>query len=103
MPTKTISCKKEAICEHGPEAQPCPVAKAHLKWTVSKWSDESKFDILVGNHGSRVLQANACFKHAPSAVRMQSLCVTYDVQKQHGLIVLSHRMRLQSAPDPRLY
>ncbi len=31
-------------------------AKAHLKWTVSKWksvlwSDEPKFDILVGNHG----------------------------------------------------
>ncbi len=29
--------------------------KAHLKWTVSKWKsvlwlDESKFDILVGNH-----------------------------------------------------
>ncbi len=37
-------------------------AKAHLKWTVSKWksvlwSDESKFDILVGNHGRCVLQA----------------------------------------------
>ncbi len=37
-------------------------AKAHLKWTVSKWksvlwSDESKFDILVGNHGRRVLRA----------------------------------------------
>ncbi len=37
-------------------------AKAHLKWTVSKWksllwSDESKFDILVGNHRGRVLQA----------------------------------------------
>ncbi len=36
-------------------------AKAHLKWTVSKWkrilwSDESKFDILVGNHGHRVLR-----------------------------------------------
>ncbi len=36
--------------------------KAHLKWTVSKWksilwSDESKFDILVGNHGCRVLRA----------------------------------------------
>ncbi len=31
-------------------------AKAHLKWTVSKrksvlWSDESKFHILVGDHG----------------------------------------------------
>ncbi len=37
-------------------------AKAHLKWTVSKWksvlwSDESKFDILVGNHGRRDLRA----------------------------------------------
>ncbi len=36
--------------------------KAHLKWTVSKWksvlwSDESKFDILVGNHRCRVLRA----------------------------------------------
>ncbi len=32
-------------------------AKAHLKWTVSKWksvlwSDESRFDILVGNQGT---------------------------------------------------
>ncbi len=59
MPTKALSCKKEAICEHGPEAPSCP---AGLKWTVSKWksvlwSDESKFDILVGNHGCRVLRA----------------------------------------------
>ncbi len=49
--------------------------KAHLKWTVSKWksvlwSDESKFDILVGNHGSRVLRAKeegdlpACYSKA---------------------------------------
>ncbi len=37
-------------------------AEAHLKWTVSKWksvlwSDESKFDFLVGNHGRCVLRA----------------------------------------------
>ncbi len=37
-------------------------ARAYLKWTVSKWktvlwSDESKFDIFIGNHGRRVLQA----------------------------------------------
>ncbi len=34
-------------------------AKAHLKWTVSKFqsSDESNFDIVVGNHGCRVLRA----------------------------------------------
>ncbi len=50
-------------------------AKAHLKWTVSKWksvlwSDESKFDILVVNHGRRVLRAKeegdlpACYEHS---------------------------------------
>ncbi len=48
--------------------------KAHLKWTVSKWksilwSDEYKFDILVGNHGCRVLRAKegdlpACYQHS---------------------------------------
>ncbi len=36
--------------------------KAHLKWTVSKWksvqcSGESKFYILVGNQGRRVIRA----------------------------------------------
>ncbi len=51
------------ICEHFPEAPSCVLwAKTNLKWTVSKWesvlwSEESKFDILVGNHGCRVLQA----------------------------------------------
>ncbi len=51
------------------------LAKAHLKWTVSKWksvlwSDESKFDILVGNHSRRVLQAKeegdppACYQRS---------------------------------------
>ncbi len=27
MQTKALSCKKEAICEHGPEAPSCPVGK----------------------------------------------------------------------------
>ncbi len=50
-------------------------AKAHLKWIVSKWknvlwSDESKLDILVGNHGRRVLRAKeegdlpACYQRS---------------------------------------
>ncbi len=50
-------------------------AKAHLKWTVSKWksvlwSDESKFDFLVGNHRRRVLWAKeegdlpACYQRS---------------------------------------
>ncbi len=54
-------------------------AKVNLKWTVSKWksvlwSDESKFDILVGNHGRCVLQAKeegdrpACYQAFSSKV-----------------------------------
>ncbi len=50
-------------------------AKAHLKWTVSKWksvpwSDESKFYILVGNHRRHVLRAKeegdlpACYQRS---------------------------------------
>ncbi len=64
MPTKALSCKKKATCEHAPEAPFRHVlwAKAYLKLTVSKcksvlWSDESKFGILVGNHERHVLRA----------------------------------------------
>ncbi len=50
-------------------------AKDNLTWTVSKWksvlwSDESKFNILVGNHGHCVLRAKekgdlpACYQHS---------------------------------------
>ncbi len=48
-------------------------AKVHLKWTVSKWksvlwSDESKFDILVGNHGrvegGQEGDLPACYQHS---------------------------------------
>ncbi len=50
-------------------------AKAPLKWTVSNlknvlWSDETKFDILVGNHRHRVLWAKeegdlpACYQNS---------------------------------------
>ncbi len=39
MPTKALSCKKEAICEHGPEASSCPVDQGSFK-TVSKWEND---------------------------------------------------------------
>ncbi len=50
-------------------------AKAHLKWTVSKWksvlwSNKSKCDILVRNHRSSVLRAKedgdlpACYQRS---------------------------------------
>ncbi len=55
---KLYHAKRDMVQKHS-----CVLwAKARLKWTVSKckialWSDESKFDILVGNHGRRVLRA----------------------------------------------
>ncbi len=84
MPTKALSCKMEAICEHGPEAPSCPVGQGSFKMTVSKWksvlwSDESKFDILVGNHGRCVLRAkeqgNLLVCHQSSVQKPASLMV----------------------------
>ncbi len=31
MPTKALSCKKESICEHAPEAPSCPVGQGSFK------------------------------------------------------------------------
>ncbi len=56
MPTIALSYKKEAICEHGPEAPSCPMGQGST-WKSVLWSDESKFDILVGNPRLRVLRA----------------------------------------------
>ncbi len=36
MPTKDILCKKEAICEHGPEALWCPVGQGSFKMDCFK-------------------------------------------------------------------
>ncbi len=60
MPTKVLSCKKEVICKHGAEMLWCPVGQGSFKmdsWKSVLWADKSKFDILVGNHGRRVLRA----------------------------------------------
>ncbi len=73
--------------------------EAHLKWTVSKWksvlwSDESKFDILVGNHGCRVLQAKeegdipACYQHSvpkPTSLMVWECICAYDMGSLHVL------------------
>ncbi len=36
MPTKALSCKKEAICEHGPEVPSCPVGQGSFKMDYFK-------------------------------------------------------------------
>ncbi len=75
MPTKAPSCKRKPYVNMVQKCCRVLWAKAHLKWTVSKckivlWSDKSKFDILVGNHRRRVLQAKeegdlpACYQRS---------------------------------------
>lgn len=59
-------------------------AKAHLKWTVAKWktvlwSDESKFEVLYGNQGRRVIRTKE-EKDDPS-------CYQRSVQKPASLMV----------------
>ncbi len=68
-------------------------AKAQLKWSVSKWksvlwSDESKFDILVGNHGCSVLRAKeegdlpACYQRSvqkPASLMVWGCVMAHDV------------------------
>ncbi len=74
-------------------------AKAHLKWTVSKWksvlwSDEFKFDILVGNHGRRVLRAKeegdlpACYQRSvqkPASLMVWGCISAYGMGSLHFL------------------
>ena len=56
MPTKALPCKKEAICEHGPEVLLCPVGQGSFQ-SGTVFYGPTRFDILVGNHGRCVLRA----------------------------------------------
>ncbi len=99
MPSKALSCKKEAICEHGPEALLCPVGQGSFKGTFSKWksvlwSDESKFEILVGNHGRHVLLGKeegdlpACYQHSvqkPASLMVWGCISAYGMGSLHVL------------------
>ncbi len=73
--------------------------KDNLKWTVSKctsvlWSDESKFYILVGNHGCVVLQAKeegdlpACYQRSvqkPASLMVWGCICAYSMGSLHVL------------------
>ncbi len=74
-------------------------AKAHLKWTISKWkcvlwSDKSKLDILVGNHRCCVLRAKekgdlpACHQHSvqkPASLMLWGWTSAYGMGSLHVL------------------
>ncbi len=74
-------------------------AMAHLKWTVSKWksvlwSAESKFKILIVNHGHRVLRSKeegdlpARYKHSvqkPVSLMEWGCIIVYSMGSLHVL------------------
>ncbi len=74
-------------------------ATAHLKWIVSKWesslwSHESKCNILVGNHGRRVLRAKeerdfpACCQRSvqkPASLMVWGCISAYSMSSLHVL------------------
>ncbi len=75
------------------------LGQGSLKWTVSKWksvlwSDESKFDILVGNHRRRVLRAKeegdlpVCYQHSvqkPASLMVWGCICAYGMGSLHVL------------------
>ncbi len=89
MSTKAISCKKEAICEHGPEAPSYPVGQGSFKMDCFKVEKCSmvrrvQFNLLVRNHGRRVLRAKdegdlpACYQRS---VQKPASLMVWEVHK----------------------
>jgi len=67
------------------------------------WSDESKFDILVGNHGRRILRAKeegnlpACYQHSVQKASLHVLEGTMNVERYIKVLeqhMLPSRQRL---------
>ncbi len=81
-------------------------APCRLKWTVSKWksvlwSDESKFEIIVGNHGCRVLRAKeegdlpACYQHSVQKPASLMVWVSISAYGMGSLHVLEGTMNAE--------
>ncbi len=84
MPTKALSCKKEAVCEHGPEAPSCPVGQGSFKidcFKVEKCSMVRRVQIL-----------HSCWKSRTRVLRAKEEgdlpeCYQHSVQKPASLMV----------------
>ncbi len=92
MPTKALSLQKRK--------PPCPVGQGSFKTDCFKvekvfyGQDESKFDILVGNHGRRVLRAKeegdlpACYQRSvqkPASLMVWGCISAYGMGSLHIL------------------
>ncbi len=78
MPTKALSCKKEAICEHGPEAPSCPVGQGSFKLDCFK---VEKCPMV-----RRVQMWNSCWKSLKWRETFPA-CYQRSVQKPASLMI----------------
>ncbi len=99
IPTRALSCKKEAISEHGPEALSCLVGQGSYKidfFKVEKCSMVRRVQIWHSrwNHGRRVLRAKeegdlpACHHHSvqkPASLMVRGCISAYDMGSLHVL------------------
>ncbi len=84
MPTKALSCKKEAICEHGPEAPSCPVGQGSFKMDC--------FKVEKCSMVRRVQIWHSCWKSRTRVLRAKEegdlpACHQRSVQKPASLMV----------------
>ncbi len=76
MPTKSLSCKKEAICVHGPETPSCPVGQGSFKmdcFKVEKCSMVRR--VQITDAVSSGLKRRETFQHVIS-VQFKSRCIS---------------------------
>ncbi len=84
MPTKALSCKKEAICEHGPEVSLCPVGQGSFKM--------DRFKVEKGFMVRRLQIGHSCWKSWMCVLRAKEevdipVCFQHSVQKPASLMV----------------
>ncbi len=96
MPTKALSCKKEAICEHGPEVPSCPVDQGSFKKDCFNmfYGQTSPNLTFLFDHGCRVLRAkeerdllvcHQCSVHKPASLMVGGCISAYGMGSLHVL------------------
>ncbi len=75
MPTKALSCKKEAICEHGPEAPSCPVGQGSFKIN-SCWKSSSA-------KGGRPSSVSSAFSSKAASLMVWGCICAYGMGSLH--------------------
>ncbi len=86
MTTKSLSCKKDAICVHGPEAPSCPVGQGSFKRDCFKVEKCSMFRrVQITDAVSSGLKRRETFQHGIS-VQLKSCSISDGMGGVHKFI-----------------